>query len=136
MFTTRTWATELGVTPANRVVLPEPLSDTHSGEPGAWAAPGVAGRRPPASRARAGNGAVEGRGRRGREGAGEARESADGIEVQLRALTVPELAVRDLPSEIPGGPPPNRIIGRPRHRLEGDSARPSRSVTSHWPHNA
>src|SRR6266566_5093802 len=44
MFTTRTWATEVGVTPANRVVLSEPLSDTHSGEPGAWSVPGLAAR--------------------------------------------------------------------------------------------
>src|SRR6266567_1632802 len=42
MFTTRTWATGPGVAPANRVVLSEPLSDTHSGEPGAWSVPGVA----------------------------------------------------------------------------------------------
>src|SRR5258708_15816975 len=68
--------------------------------------------------------------------ADEARELADRIEVQLRALTVPELVVRDLPSQIPGGPPPNRIIGRPHHRLRGDSAGLSRSVTSRWPHNA
>src|SRR5258708_11022378 len=60
MFTTRTWATELGVTPANRVVLPEPLSDTHSGEPGAWSVPGVAARPHPLSRARSGNGATPG----------------------------------------------------------------------------
>src|SRR5260370_392550 len=53
MFTTRTWATELGVTPANRGVLPEPLSDTHSGEPGAWSVPGVAARPHAVSRARA-----------------------------------------------------------------------------------
>src|SRR5258708_25685413 len=65
--------------------------------------------------------------------AGEARESADRIAVELTALTVPELVLRDLPSQIPAGPPPNRIIGRPRHRLEGDSACPSRSLTSRSP---
>src|SRR5258707_404653 len=60
MFTTRTWATELGVTPANRVVLPEPLSDTHSGEPGAWSVPGVAARPHPLSRSGSLNGATPG----------------------------------------------------------------------------
>src|SRR5258707_6662982 len=60
MCTTRTWATELGVTPANRVVLSEPLSDTHSGEPGAWSVPGVAARPHPLSRSGSGNGATPG----------------------------------------------------------------------------
>src|SRR5258708_14338961 len=60
MFTARTWATELGVTPANRVVLPEPLSDTHSGEPGAWSVPGVAARPHPLSRSGSVNGATPG----------------------------------------------------------------------------
>src|SRR5260221_8832988 len=60
MFTTRTWATELGVTPANRVVLSEPLSDTHSGEPGAWSVPGVAAKPHPLSRSGAVNGATPG----------------------------------------------------------------------------
>src|SRR5260221_8692886 len=60
MFTTRTWATELGVTPANRVVLSEPLSDTHSGEPGAWSVPGVAARPHALSRSGSVNGATPG----------------------------------------------------------------------------
>src|SRR5258707_3727590 len=60
MCTNRTWATELGVTPANRVVLSEPLSDTHSGEPGAWSVPGVAARPHPLSRSGSVNGATPG----------------------------------------------------------------------------
>src|SRR6266567_6937402 len=60
MFTTRTWATELEVAPANSVVLPEPLSDTHSGEPGAWSVPGVAARPHALSRSGSVNGATPG----------------------------------------------------------------------------
>src|SRR5713226_8869077 len=60
MFTTRTWATESAVAPANSVVLPEPLSDTHSGEPGAWSVPGVAARPHALSRSGSVNGATPG----------------------------------------------------------------------------
>src|SRR6266568_6238744 len=60
MFTTRTWATEVGVAPANRVVLSEPLSDTHNGEPGAWSVPGVAARPHALSRSGSVNGATPG----------------------------------------------------------------------------
>src|SRR6266702_6640138 len=59
-FTTRTLTTELGVTPANRVVLSEPLSDTHSGEPGAWSVPGVAARPQALSRSGSVSGATPG----------------------------------------------------------------------------
>src|SRR5215813_2647981 len=44
MVTARTLTTEVGVAPANSVVLSVPLSDTHSGEPGAWSVPGLAAR--------------------------------------------------------------------------------------------
>src|SRR5260221_14786271 len=60
MFATRTWATELGVTPVNRVVLSDPLSDTHSGEPGAWSVPGVAARSHELIRSGSVNGATPG----------------------------------------------------------------------------
>src|SRR5712691_6817034 len=60
MFTTRTWATGPGVAPANSVVLSEPLSDTHSGEPGAWSVPGVAARPHALSRSGSVNGATPG----------------------------------------------------------------------------
>src|SRR5216684_1345033 len=60
MFTTRTWATEVAVAPANRVVLSEPLSETHSGEPGAWSVPGVAARPHALSRSGSVNGATPG----------------------------------------------------------------------------
>src|SRR5260370_26628660 len=60
MSTTRTWTTELAMAPANRVVLSEPLSDTHSGEPGAWSVPGVAARPHALSRSGPVNGATPG----------------------------------------------------------------------------
>src|SRR5260370_29577055 len=58
MFTTRTWATGPGAAPANSVVLSEPLSDTHSGEPGTWSVPGVAARPHALSRSGSVNGAT------------------------------------------------------------------------------
>src|SRR5216683_3364162 len=60
MFTTRTWTTESAVAPANSVVLPEPLSDTHNGEPGAWSVPGVAARPHALSRSGSVSGATPG----------------------------------------------------------------------------
>src|SRR5260221_8612658 len=60
MFTTRTLATEEGVAPAYRVVLPEPLSDTHSGEPGAWSVPGAPASPHALSRSGSVNGATPG----------------------------------------------------------------------------
>src|SRR5216683_6657420 len=60
MFTTRTWATGPGAAPANSVVLSEPLSDTHSGDPGAWSVPGVAARPHALSRSGSVNGATPG----------------------------------------------------------------------------
>src|SRR6266536_5362689 len=60
MVTARTWATEPAVAPANSVVLSEPLSDTHSGEPGAWSVPGVAARPHALSRSGSVNGATPG----------------------------------------------------------------------------
>src|SRR5712692_8015006 len=60
MFTTRTWATGPEAAPANSVVLSEPLSDTHSGDPGAWSVPGVAARPHALSRSGSVNGATPG----------------------------------------------------------------------------
>src|SRR5260370_41425271 len=44
MCTAKTQATELGVAPAYNVVMPMPLSDTHSADPGAWSVPALATR--------------------------------------------------------------------------------------------
>src|SRR5260370_36221266 len=60
MFTTRTWATGPGAAPANTVVLSEPLSDTHSGDPGTWSVPGVAARPHALSRSGSVSGATPG----------------------------------------------------------------------------
>jgi hypothetical protein len=59
-FTTSTWATEVGVAPANRVVLSVPLSDTHSGVPGAWSVPGLAASPHALTRSGSVNGATPG----------------------------------------------------------------------------
>src|SRR6266700_5873699 len=60
--TTRpTLVTDVAVVPAAySVALSEPLSDTHSGEPGAWSVPGVAARPHALSRSGSVNGATPG----------------------------------------------------------------------------